>query len=442
MGLRVPAFRSSAVSLTIALSALLAGGSSPAVAAPTYDQVLAAPDDPQINLDYAREEANQGNLLNAAAALERILLAHPNAHGVRLFYAVVLYRLNDLQGAKQQLKELENVRLTPLQAAERNKYEDLVERGQSAFSITGKISAGVAAESDAIGALLNQLDFPGAHSPKNGVAAATSGDIEVSHDLGPSSDYSLFGGASIYSRASFAGPNADFLFAEARLGVRSSVGLYSWELAPVFRHYLIFDVPYLTEYGGQQQFNWHQTPSITWTESIEVVDQTYHEPFVDFLVPFFIPGTHDGTRYDASLGLSFRVDSYSTISATVGYEGKSAGNPPFSYDSEFLQANYHALLGEGAYFDFQGDLRYANYRQRDNFFLFGRKRQDLRSDVRAALGAPLSVFDEAGATGDFRENLILEGAVSFADRTTRFPLAPFHSLGGELRLIWKFGGGV
>src|SRR5262245_17466219 len=65
--------------------------------ATSFDQVLTAPDDPQINLSFATQEADDGHLLNAAAALERLLLAHPNAHSVRLFYAVVLYRLNDLQ---------------------------------------------------------------------------------------------------------------------------------------------------------------------------------------------------------------------------------------------------------------------------------------------------------------------------------------------------------
>ena len=416
--------------------------STSATAAPTYEQVLAAPDDPQINLDYARAEADRGDLLNAAAALERILLTHPNAHGVRLFYAVVLYRLNDLQGARQQLRELETAHLTPLQTAELVKYESLVDRGESATTFTGKLSAGIGAESDAIGALLNQLDFPGFHSPKNGAAAVTSADVALSHDVTPHGDYALYASGTFYSRTSFAGPNADFLYGEARLGIAATTGRYSWQLGSVFRHYLIFDNPYLTEYGGQEQFNWHETPSLTWTATIEIVDQNYHEPSVRFLVPFLIPGTHDGTRYDASLGASFRVDSYSTVGVTLGYEGKNAGNPPFSYDSPFVMTNYHALLGRGAYLDFSGDFHYVDYAQRDDVFLFGRRREDVRTDLRLAAGAPLSAFADAGATGDFREDLILEGAVSFADRTSRFPLAPFHSLGGDLRLIWKFGGGL
>ena len=243
-------------------------GASPAQAAASFDQVLAQPDDPQVNLDFAREQANDGHLLNAAAALERILLSHPNAHAVRLFYAAVLYRLHDIQGAKQQLKELESVHLTPLQTAELNKYEALVENGESATSFTGKISAGVVVESDAIGALLNQLDFPGLHFAKNGAAALTSGDVELTHDLSADGDYSLYAGASIYSRSSFAGPNADFQFGEFRAGLAQNTANISWQLGPVFRHYLIFDSPYLTEYGGQQATEFRWSPSLTLSSSL------------------------------------------------------------------------------------------------------------------------------------------------------------------------------
>ncbi len=417
-------------------------------ASPTFDQVLTAPDDPQINLSYARQEANDGHLLNAAAALERILLAHPNAHGVRLFYAVVLYRLNDLQGAKRQLQLLERVRLTPLQAAERDKYKRLVEAGQSSTFVHGKIFGGVAVESDAIGALLERTEFFSfVPNPKNGAAAVAGGDIELDHDLDPNGDLAAFASASIYTRSTFAGPSADFQTGELRLGISGSSIAYSWQAGPVLNHTLIFDQPYLTEYGGQAQFDWRYSTSAVFTAGAEVVGQNYHEPFVDVFVPFLIPGTHDGVRYTVDIGGLYRLDAYSTVAATVGYEGKDAGYNAFSYDSAYLNANYHALLGRGAYFDFQGDLRYILYRARDPVFLFtftppfAVQREDLRWDTRAAIGAPLSAFADEGATGDFRENLIVEAAVSFADRTTRFPLAPFHSVGGEMRLIWKFGEG-
>ncbi|MBV9331604.1 MAG: hypothetical protein JOZ55_08635 [Alphaproteobacteria bacterium] len=420
---------------------VLAGcvGAAGDVSDPSFDRVLSAPDDSDLNLSYAKVEADSGRLLNAAAALERILLAHPNAHSVRLFYAVVLYRLNDLGGARQQLAELERVRLTPLQTAELNKYSSLIEHGESSTKLSGKVGAGVDVESDAIGALLNQIDFPGFHIAKNGAAAVASADLEVDHQLVPDGEWSGFAAASIYTRSSFAGPNADFDVGELRAGLLSAALDHSWSVGPVFRHYIIFDTPYLTEYGGQGQASWRYSTSLAFNASLEIVGQNYHEPGVDALVPFIIPGTHDGVRYRADIGESYRFDSRSTFAFDLGYEAKTAGYKAFSYDSIFANANYHALLGAGAYFDLQGGVSYFDYHARDFVFLLGRKRADLRSDIRAAVGAPLSAFSEAGATGDIRENLILEGAISFADRTSRFPLAPFHSLGGQLRLVWKFG---
>ena len=404
-----------------------------------FNQLLTAPDNPDANLSYAREQAENGNLLYAAAALERILIQHPNAHGVRLFYAVVLYRLNDLQGAKYQLDQLKNVKLTPLQEAERDKYSQLVANGRDPFTLTGKIATGVTVESDAIGALLNRLDFFGLHHPKNGAASVNAGDLNLGYAFGPNDDYSLYLSPSIYTRTSIAGPNADYGMGELRAGVGGSDLNTSWQAGGVVRHFMIFDNPYLTEFGGQGQFSWQPTTSSALTGAFEVVDQSYHEPSVDALKPFLLHGTHDGIRYNMSVGGFYRFDAFSSLALNVGYEGDDAGYRPFSYDSAFLNGNFHALLGRGAYLDATGDLSYVKYRARDFVFLFGRQREDLRTDARLALGAPLSAFSEEGATGDCRENLIVEGAVSFADRTTRLPLAPFHSLGGELRLIWKFG---
>ena len=454
-------FRWRAVGVAVFLAVvLLASGniaaradSSPA----TFDQVLNAPDDPEINLAFARQQADDGHLLNAAAALERILLAHPNAHGVRLFYAVVLYRLNDLQGAKRQLKLLDGVRLTPLQTAERDKYERLVEGGQSRNAFHGKVFAGVVVESDAVGALLERMDqFPFFNRhPKNGAAVVAGGDVAF-ENYAPSGDLGVFASASIYTRTAIAGPPAtlnfgqtggvDFQTGEFRAGITGSSLDYSWKIGPLVNHTLIFDQPYLTEYGGQTQFDWRYSTSATFSAGAALVQQNYHEPQIDALVPFTIPGNHDGPRYTVDVGGRYRLDSYSTVSATIGYEGKEAGYDAFSYDSAYLDANYHALLGRGTYFDLQGDVRYVIYRAKDPVFLFrfippfgAVRREDVRSDVRAAVGAPLSAFSDAGATGDYRENLIVEGAVSFVDRTSRFPLEPFHSLGGEVRLIYKFG---
>ena len=68
----------------------------------TFEQVYANPDDQDLNLNYARQQASQGDYLSAAASLERMLYATPNWGTARLFLAICLYHLDDLQAAGRE----------------------------------------------------------------------------------------------------------------------------------------------------------------------------------------------------------------------------------------------------------------------------------------------------------------------------------------------------
>lgn len=422
-------------------SALLAFDASAAFAdtPASFQTIYAAPDDLAQNLAYARAEARAGRLLNAAAALERILLLAPNENGVRLFYVAVLYRLDDLQGARQQLDALDTATLTPLQKAEADKYRERISDERNDFKFSGNIVAGLGVDSNPLGALATEIDVFGLTPPKkNGESVITSGQVELIQDLNRDGDLAAFGSASIYSRQSIGGPNADYLNTQVNLGINGSGLKTNWEVGALFRDYQLFDAPYLAEYGGHAAFNWSPNTSVTWIASFEGVGQSFHEPFVKQFVPTFISGTHNGARYDLTAGVSYRASATDTLSGAIGYEMKTAGYEPFTYDSPFIDGNYESLLGGGAYFDFGGEIRYLDYRKFDPFFL-QTHRQDMRGSGRMAIGAPLSSFWPQKATGDYRENIILEGAMTYSQRTSNGVVAPYSDLGFEMRLIWKFG---
>jgi hypothetical protein len=415
---------------------------APAIAetAPDFQQVLAAPDDAAQNLAYARAEANAGHLLNAAAALERILLIAPGENGVRLFYVAVLCRLEDFQGAQQQLNALDPSTLTPLQRAELEKYRARIARDRSKLKVSGNVAAGLGYESDAGGALRSELDIAGPVPKKSGAAAVTSGRLDMLDDISEDGDLAAFASLLAYSRSSFSGPDANYLSATANFGVMGSQLHSAWQFGGVIHRYQLFNAPYLTEIGGRAEYDWHPDTALTWFASFEGVSQNYHEPQIAELVPKFISGTHSGDRFDFSGGATWRLSATSTLTGILGFETKTASYEPFAYDAPYLNADYHALLGNGVYADASGDIRYVDYQKFDAFFL-GTRREDTRESVRVALGAPLSAFTAAGATGDYRENLILEGAVTYAGRTSRAPVVDYSSGGVELRLIWKFGDG-
>ena len=88
-----------------------------------------------------------------------------------------------------------------------------------------------------------------------------------------------------------------------------------------------------------------------------------------------------------------------------------------------------------------GSVRWIEYDEADALFLGGATREDVRTQARLALGAPLSAFTARGATGDIREKVTLEGALNYSSRDSSSPLADFDGWGAALRLIWRFGTG-
>jgi len=426
-----------------AATALLAGTAlvhaAPAAEGPSFDQIMAAPDDVDLNIAYAEAQASAGHLLPAAAALERVLMLHPAAHSVRLLYAVILYRLDDLQEARAQLQMVDPSRLTDLQRAELVKYQGLVNGESSNTTFGGRLSAGLAYDSDATGSLVTLFDYlPIQH--RSGDSMVYSGDIGFSSKIGNGGDLAIYGKAGGYSKIFIKGQRENFDHFDGEFGL-ANTGLYSSWRAGAFAHrYLLFNSPYLTEYGAHVEHSWRPNTSTIVTASLELAKQDFREPSIDFLSPF-IGGTHDGWRGDVQAGISYRLDAKSTLGAVASYEYKLASYGPFSYSAPGIQANYHRFLGSGAYLDVMGNVRWLDYRKVDTFFLFPatKKRTDTDLFLRAALGVPLSAFTADGATGDYLENIVLEGSVTYTNRNSIYPISDYDSTGAMLRLVWHFG---
>jgi hypothetical protein len=131
----------------------------------TYQQILEQPDNLELVFTYAREQAEDGNLQPAAGALERLLLLEPKWDSARLFYAIVLYRLNDLDGALRELIILEGRELTPQQMAGEYRYKDLASHSNSATRLSGWISAGFRYDTNRTLASDRDLGFDGVAGP-------------------------------------------------------------------------------------------------------------------------------------------------------------------------------------------------------------------------------------------------------------------------------------
>ena len=408
-----------------------------------FDAVLAAPDDPALNLEYARRAAEAGDLNGAAGALERVLIADPNRHGARLLYAVVLFRLDDLQGARDQLDQLDPVALTPLQRAEATRYRARIERARSKTRFSGSLSAALTYEEDAAGALTTQFDtIPGPPASEEGGAAVLAARFTVAHDLDSAAGYSVFGSLGGYNRTTFDDIDGDVRRGDVEAGLSYVGRLNSWNISAVAKTLDLLGDHYMDEVGVKGQARWRTSPATTFSLSGEAVSQTFDEPAVDALVQtLVIPGDRDGWRYDVTLGLAHRLDARSTVGVSAGWQDKQADYEPFGYSGPSVQARYDTATRRGQYLAISGGVQWLEYDAPDPVFIGpgSAAREDVRSWARVAVGAPISAFTASGATGDWRQDVGIEGALTYGARNSESPLADYDSLGAELRLTWRFG---
>lgn len=423
--------------VALALAAALGVGAGVA-AAQDFPAILAAPDDETLNLSWAREQARLGNLALAASTLERILIIEPNRHSARLFHAVVLYRLGDLQGARDEFRRLETVPLTPLQRAEAESYSRRIEQDLSTRSFSGSLSAGAVYEDDAAGAYFTTFDLLGVPAAEEGVSSEVSLILEGRADLGASRVWQVYGTGLLYDHSATSGAAIDFQRAGLEVGLARTTRLSRSRLGAVVRHVRLMGEPQLTEAGLRGDTRWRITNATTLSLRAEAVSQDYDEPGVDALAGL-LGGDRDGERLSAGAGISHRFTSRTTVDASLDYEIKSAGYGPFGYAGPRLGLSLDQRFDKGVYLYATASARWIEYDEADTVFLGGATRDDVRSHARLALGAPLSAFTARGATGDVREHVTLEGAVNYSRRESSPPLADFDGWGAELRLVWRFG---
>ena len=430
-----PSLRAIALAAPLALG--LAAGVN-AASAQDFDAVLAAPDDVELNLAFAREQARQGNLSVAASTLERLLINEPNRHSVRLFYAVVLYRLGDYQNARAQLDQLETAPLTPQQRAEAAAYSGRVDDRLATSSFSGSLGVGVVYEDNASGAYFTQFDLFGGPPEESGSSSEVALTLEGRTDIGAGRIWEAFARTRLVDRSNFDGAGVDYQRGDLEVGLTRTTRLTKMNLVGVARQVRLEGEPQLDELGARADFSWRYTNALTVRGHVETVDQDFQEPLIDLAAPF-LGGDRDGTRFNVGVSVSNRFTARSAFDIGLDYEAKDADYAPFGYSGPRVWAAFDHRFDKGVYITAAGSIRWLDYDEPDAFFLLGATREDTRGNARLALGAPLSAFTASGATGDHREDVTLEGAITYGRRDSTSPIADYDGWGADLRLVWRFG---
>ena len=413
----------------------------------TYEDVLKDPDNVELNFDYARTLVAQGDLKGAAATLERILLNYPELAQVRLFYAIVLFRLDSMDEAERELLTVSQLEMPDSLRQEIQAYLDRIAFRKKTTRFSASLSFGTAYDSNRNAAprsgqsLFMDIPVPVAdasreHSDK---ALLSIGSFRVRHDLGYQEKHEVFGGVTVF--------RSDQLHLNEQ-NLQSYVfdggGTYrsDWvdvTINPTWTKLRLSDQSYYDSYGGRMrlekkvddQFDVYGEYSGVYekfrgiTTSTSSVDRT-------------------GGWHDIRLGFNWTILPTLQLNFEYDYIRKNARKSYVAYYGQALSGNLTYLMGGGQFFLFTAMGERDQYDDPDAF-VSARTRQDTIMRFRGTYGAPLGFFADL-VTGDqetlpsYISDITFTGALEWLDSASNLPNYDYSNLKAQFLLTkrWEF----
>lgn len=133
----------------------------------SYRDVLADPDNIELNIRFAQTQIRDGNIRGASATLERVLLLDPDRADVRLLYAVVLFRLDNLQDAERELESVRDLPMTPQLRTEVSDLLDQIDQRRRRLRFEALVSFG------------GQYDWNGSSTPVSNTRLVSDVPIQL-----------------------------------------------------------------------------------------------------------------------------------------------------------------------------------------------------------------------------------------------------------------------
>lgn len=367
-----------------------------------FKQVLSAPEDIQLNIDYARQQIAAGDLKEAGATLERILLLNPTLYDVRVLYGLVLYRLGLYDRARYELElALESGQLPPALAAEATTYLERIRYEQRPTRGALTITTGVDYESNrnqapSSGQVLFALPLgpttywqqQGNANPKvDDFAYIVSVQGRLQHDLGVQEGSLLHAEAGFYHSDKTEVDNLDLDAASLALGGTWYSG--AWSVTPKLRggFYWLDGEDYLATYGGEVEVAYRWSPRFMTYASA----RAEHEDFRD-TTDFGVASNRTGRRISGRGGFVWRLASNRKVTVEGVYADKNGEEVFESYERYGVYAQHSWLLGRGAFSLIGVWAENSSYDGPDNFITPVITRDEWLYRGRFTLGAPISFF--------------------------------------------------
>ncbi len=364
------------------------------VQAVTFEDILRDPDNAELNFRYAQQQVAKNDMLGAMGTLERILAVKPELHEVRLFYAVVLFRLDNLPEAERELNTLEKAPLSPALRAEWKTYRREVKMRKKKTRISLRESVGYqfdtnrnAASSSKQALFSNvRLDNPPENRRRSDESFLNITSVDVTHDLGFQAGHTLLGAFTYYLQNQNHLDSLDLGSFDYELGGTYKSRFVNFTPTFVASHVFLSDENYLRTQGGNFRFDRTFKDRLTLYLNYRVEHQ-------DYLRIKENDAAHQRTGVENSIstGASYALTPTMGLNGSVYYAYKNAKADYEAFDRWLFRGSHSWLLGKGQFLINALEFGVDHYDEQD-VAIATRFRRDQNFRYRVTYGAPLTFF--------------------------------------------------
>jgi hypothetical protein len=360
----------------------------------TYEDILKDPDNVELNARYAQEQIAKGELLSAAATLERILLVNPNLADVRLLYAVVLYRLDSLNEAGKELDALKAVKLPPAIREQVTTYEKKIKQRKRRTHFGLRQSNGWGYDTNRNAApsskfqLVNDVaqDLLGSNNRRADTNFLNISSVDVTHDLGFQAGHSVFGNFTYYLQEQTNVNSLDLGSYQYELG-----GTYKSKWFDVTPSFVASDIflsseNFLRTQGGNFLFERDLTKKLHGFYNFRIERQDYMN-----ISENTDSVENKGPEFSNIWGASYVIIPTMKWTTSVGYLDKEAKQDYNAYQRLSLNNSHTWILPKGQFVINSLNVNFDSY-ETPEFSVASKIRNDKSLRYRVTYGTPLNTI--------------------------------------------------
>ena len=375
----------------------------------TFEQVLADPNNPDLNFLYAKTQIKKGDLIGASSSLQRVLLINPNHGQVRLLYAVVLYRLDNLHEAEVEFKSLRELRISDSLRREIDGFLDQIRvrkrkthisfRQSVAFQYDSNRNAAPSSKERFFADVRFPLSRQSGRQSDTGFLNITN--VEISQDLGFQAGHQLIGSFSFFVTEQTEQDSLDLSQYRQEYGAAIKTPFFNVTPTVFVENVLLSRETFQRSQGGNLSLD----RSFFNRLNVYAVGRLARQEYLD-ITENLAAHEREGDRMDATVGFQYALFNPLRFSAKYTRSDKNAKEEYNASTSNVFGLGATVLPGKGQFLSTLLDFGFDRYEAPD-FAIASRHRRDKNLQVRLTYGAPLKFFFLSKNPIHFLDNIML-----------------------------------